>query len=328
MRALRLTIPSLVAVSGVLASGSASADCDPQSAAASAVISLADSIAAASAIATTHVAVHPKDVTPPPQPNIQVSIAYGPWSRSATTGPRRDPAYVEFSNIETGTRLFFVNRSRNPNAGDKEKQEYKITGANLLEGRAASAINAEEMTALGIRSGDVYTVWAVDPSNNRSQPTTHRFSPLRSNTTHAFLQANGSRVNTQTGPEPDVTAPVILEQCLRFETKDGKAQIVGDGAVEPFATVAIRNQRTGVTVNPSVGVDPATGKGLLRSVLPANTVEGDPLLISVTDVHGVRSEKVVGMVYSAHQPDAGQVGQTSQVAQAGQVAQGGPVSQP
>jgi hypothetical protein len=191
----------------------------------------------------------PRDVTLPPVPRIETSIAFDHTSARArfvsvnppTNGGRAvpDPVYIELSNVEGGTTFELCNLSRNPEASFKDATcvvELSPTGRDLVNRRASIYLTADQMQKLDLQPGDIYLLRAKDKDGNVSSHVRGELEPddwatrqvedvednrwvARRGNQFAMLDGEAERKNIIARMVNDGRAPVVLEKNLRIETR-------------------------------------------------------------------------------------------------------------
>lgn len=119
-----------------------------------------------------------RDVSPPPTPQVQVSIAFERAAKDATFRPNpppispraggRDPVYLELNNVEVGTTIQMLNLSANPGASWSDAKavvELPLTGRDIANRQASAYLSAEQMDKLGLQPGHMIQLRAVDTAN-------------------------------------------------------------------------------------------------------------------------------------------------------------------
>lgn len=121
-----------------------------------------------------------RDVSPPPTPEVRVSIAFeraakdatfqvnSPPARPSTNVPVRDPVYVELHNVEVGTTIQVLNLSENPGADWSDPKaiiELPISGRDVANRQVSAYLTAEQMEKLQLKPGHMLQLRAVDTAN-------------------------------------------------------------------------------------------------------------------------------------------------------------------
>lgn len=266
----------------------------------------------------------PQDVTPPATPKILRSMAFDRAAADASISTRssnasgrssgtRDPLYIELGNVELGTRIELINLSANPAANfDKNNTiTLELTGRDVTNRVGAVYVTQEQMEKLGLQPGDMYMLRAVDRAGNASEAVQGELQPNEWTTGEVIeggrltgirgrslsaLDGEGVRKNLVAKAVNDTRPPLLLEDRVTLETNsDNIVQMVFDRALEPNATVRVVNTRDGTTFTGTVDAE-----GQLKVALKG-VVDGDPLVLSVTDNNGVRGQNVE-IVYSSRCP--------------------------
>jgi hypothetical protein len=260
----------------------------------------------------------PNDQTAPPTPGIVSSMAFdkakdGSTVRTDQSGGgmsagRRDPAYIELSNVEIGTHIELINLSANPEAefDDKNTIKLELTGRDVKARTGAVYLKQSQMEKLGLKPGDMYQLRAVDGAGNASAPVSAELQGNEWANGRVIEDGNwagrGRQINALDGEGArkaviakavnDARPPMVLEDNVAIETKgNGQKAMVFDKAIEPQAQVRVQNSRTGQSFAGTVNND-----GQLTVALKG-VEEGDPLLVSVTDNNG-NAGKDLEIVYS------------------------------
>jgi hypothetical protein len=263
-----------------------------------------------------------RDKTPPPAPQISQSIAFDKAASNATVdwgsdgGPsagRRDPAYIELTNVEIGTTFEVINLSANPHADFDKKNtvSLKPTGRDVANRTASVYLKQSQMEKLGLKPGDMYLLRAVDANGNASAPVLGELEPndwgnmrvvenIRGRTSFSrgtrlnALDGEGARKDVIAKAVNDARPPVILEEHVSLARSTGKKiKVQFDAAVEPGARVQVQNQRTGETRTVTV---PMTTDRQLE--VPLTAEDGDPLVLHVWDNENNQG-KSLDLVYSS-----------------------------
>ncbi len=242
-----------------------------------------------------------QDKTPPPAPRVQQAVAYDPIRRDdaqvGATG-RGDPAYLEFSNIEAGTTLQVINRSRLPSASFEANATKLTFDANDLKGRRVGvSFTDAQMKELDLRPGDKLSVRAVDAAGNASMPVTFELTGAANREIRIMKDDFEDRI-VFAKPVPDGRPPVLSLPGLRLfkaESKDATVvvpvTVEGKGVAEPGAIVTVQNSRTGLQQVTRVN-DEGTFKANL--VMEA----GDGIVFSATDSNSMLQVKPLTISYS------------------------------
>lgn len=260
-----------------------------------------------------------QDKTPPPRPTINQSIAFDKAKddaqvfsgRSGTrSNGRRDPAYIEMSNVEVGTTFELINLSANPNAEFKGKDVLRIapTGRNTSERTASIYLKQSQMEKMGIKPGDMYAIRAVDTHGNASesaigefepndwatmrvQETTRGRSTISDGNRFSMLDGEAERKNVIAKSVNDARQPLILDENITLARSNaGAIKVHFDKAVEPRSRVRVTNQRTGAVQEINMSDN-------REAELKLKAQSGDPLVIDIWDNEGNQG-KSVDLVYS------------------------------
>lgn len=190
----------------------------------------------------------PRDVTLPPVPRIETSIAFDHSTARARLvndtpvgGGRAvpDPVYIELSNVEGGTTFELCNLSRNPEASFNDPTcvvQLDPTGRDLANRRASIYLTADQMQKLDLQPGDIYLLRAKDKDGNVSSHVRGELEPddwanahvgdtendawvIRRGARFIMLDGESDRKNIIARIVNDGRAPVVLEKNLRIETR-------------------------------------------------------------------------------------------------------------
>ncbi|MBX7096888.1 MAG: hypothetical protein K1X89_04165 [Myxococcaceae bacterium] len=199
-----------------------------------------------------------RDISPPPTPQVQVSIAFERAAKDATFRPNpppitqrpggRDPVYLELSNVEVGTTIQLLNLSANPGASWNDAKavvELPLTGRDIANRQASAFLNAEQMDKLGLQPGHMIQLRAVDTANpaNVSPAVTTELMPnewvngqVSEKNGDAFVTTPGAQFNMLDGEAKrvavmaksvfDVSEPIVT-------TLQEKVSIVVDERFSP-----------------------------------------------------------------------------------------------
>lgn len=188
-----------------------------------------------------------KDESPPPTPQVTRSIAFERaadgaafWANNTnptrSTTYNRDPVYLEMNNVEVGTKLEFVNLSKNPEGKFTDSAvSLELTGRDVRNRQGAVYLNAEQMAALDLQPGDMLSLRAVDEKGNASAPTAVEIQPNEwrqgvvredqrtSNgdtpgAQFSMLDGEGVRKNVTAKIVNDSRPPMMLDKNIRFVT--------------------------------------------------------------------------------------------------------------
>lgn len=279
-----------------------------------------------STTATPHCApgCDPNDTTPPPKPEVVMAIATAGLLPSDVTfelngagsasGRPRDPAYIEITNWEPGTRFQLLNISDNPKANFDQKGdiiELEPTGRDVAGRRAAVYIKAPAMKKLKLTAGHHLMMRTVDAAGNVSQPVRIRLEgsaygqrgrALEKNNwvpasrNMRLLDGESTRKNFVLKHMPDRVGPQTKffdEELTLKKNSKGEIMLSADGTLEPTAQVRITNGRTGV-----VKVGGVTADQGFKLSLGKDVKDGDMLVVQVTDSAG-NAAKPIELRYGA-----------------------------
>jgi hypothetical protein len=176
------------------------------------------------------------DKTPPPTPQVQVSIAFERGARDATfqlnsppptrtfTSPRIDPAYIQFGNVEAGTRIQMLNLSAKPDASwdnPEDVVELPLTGGDVQNRQAAAYLPHEAMEKLNISAGHMLQFRAIDEQNNVSQVATAEVAPnnwangrVREKQGDAFVETQGAQISVLDGGPDGKFVPILAKTVV------------------------------------------------------------------------------------------------------------------
>ncbi|MBI2376535.1 MAG: hypothetical protein HYV07_21245 [Deltaproteobacteria bacterium] len=260
-------------------------------------------------------ACKPSDGEPPPTPDISLAIATAGIAKDGSpfypnlppTPPAatRDPAYIEISNWEPGTKIQIINLSRNPAAKFSNASDVvtlQTTGRDV-EGRIASAwINDATMKKTGLNAGSEFLLRVVDEDGNASSAVSGRLEGRSYGQMGRIQEGDvlvpGSSVRLLDG-EAKYASRLLkhISDTTAPETKlfARRARLVGDGegvrlsapgALEPQCSVMVTNARTGDVFSGTVGAD----QGLELSL--GMVASGDSLFVRITDASGVAADPI------------------------------------
>jgi hypothetical protein len=186
-----------------------------------------------------------RDNAKPPTPQVQVSIAFERAAPDATftanqpppartfVSPRVDPAYIQFGNVEAGTKIQMLNLSAKPNASWSNPQdvvELHLTGRDVANRQASAYLKHEDMERLDLKAGHQVQFRAVDEAGNASdvattqvQATGWQNGRVREREGDRFVENQGAQFNMLDGDEGrqiPVTVKTVIDTSAPIAVKD------------------------------------------------------------------------------------------------------------
>ncbi len=252
------------------------------------------------------------DTTPPPQPTVRMAVAYDVIKRDdvapARATGRGDPAYLEFGNVEAGTKFQLVNRSKKPDASFNSEKDFvtlAFDAQDLKNRRVSVTLSPAKMKELDLQPGDRLMVRAVDAAGNASAPVNFELAgnvaSVGSSVELRRMVNAYEDVVSNVIAVPDTRAPSIAMGAVRIARpevgKDGveanpKLWVVqGTSAAEPGSIVRVQNTRTGATEAFRVGND---GNFKVQMLMEP----GDALLMTATDSNSRLQDRPVTVQFA------------------------------
>lgn len=186
-----------------------------------------------------------RDNAKPPTPGVQVSIAFERAQPDATftqnqpppartsVPARVDPAYVQFTNVEAGTKIQMLNLSSKPNASwdnPADIIEIKLTGRDVANRQASVYLRHEDMEQMDLKAGHQVQFRAVDEAGNASDVVTTQVAPqgwqtgrVREREGDRFVENQGAQYNMLDGEEGrqiPVTVKTVIDTSAPIAVKD------------------------------------------------------------------------------------------------------------
>jgi hypothetical protein len=194
-----------------------------------------------------------RDNAKPPTPQVQVSIAFERAEPDATftrdqpppartfVSPRVDPAYVQFANVEAGTKIQMLNLSEKPNASwnnPADVVEIPLTGRDVANRQASAYLKHEDMERLALKAGHMVQFRAVDEAGNASDIVTSQVQgsgwqngKVREREGDQFVENQGAQFTMLDGDQGrqipvtvktviDTTAPKMVKDNITIKTDE------------------------------------------------------------------------------------------------------------
>jgi hypothetical protein len=204
---------------------------------------------------------------------------------------RGDPLFLLLQNVEPGCKLQVLNLSRNPEADWDNAADVSTlpgdTWKQLEDGRYGLILGNDAAQKTGIRPGDYFEIRQLANNGKASNPIPVALDQKSAVSVNLYAAGTLEQIGVQltnttfgVAPYADASPPLVLDKNLQIEASEpGKAFLRGRRAIEPRATVFVRNEV-------SHEVFQTTVKDDRTFELPFKADVGHPLHVWVTDPNG------------------------------------------